>query len=185
MPKPQIIINFVLFQIGWFACVIGAAKQLPWLGVFVVAAIVAWHLSQTINVKPELILLAIALFIGGLFDQAMLSSNLISYQAHGWGFLSNPSALTPAWILALWAEFVTILNVSLRWMRGRWLIAVLFGAIGGPLAYMGAEKLGAVTLNNLPTTYVALGLGWAVITPLLLKFSERFDGFKPVDGFKT
>ena len=185
MPKPQIIINFVLFQIGWFACVLGAAKQMPWLGVIVVAAIIAWHLSQAKQAKPELILLALVLIIGGSFDQLMLCSGLISYQAHGWEFLNNPSALTPAWILALWAEFVTILNVSLRWMRGKWLIAVLFGAIGGPLAYMGAEKLGAVTLNNLPVTYIALGLGWAIVTPLLLKFSERFDGFKPVDGFKT
>jgi Protein of unknown function (DUF2878) len=185
MPKPQIIINFVLFQIGWFACVVGAAKQMPWLGVIVVAAIVAWHLSQANNAKPELILLAIALAIGGVFDQAMLSSGLISYQAHGWEFLNNPNALVPAWILALWAEFVTILNVSLKWMRNKNLVAILFGAIGGPLAYMGAEKLGAVTLHNLPLTYIALGIGWAILTPLLLKLSERFDGFKPVDGFKT
>ncbi len=183
MFKPQIIINFILFQIGWFACVIGAAKQMPWLGVVVVFAIVAWHLSQAKNAKPELTLLAIALVIGGLFDQAMLSSGLISYQAHGWEFLNNPDALgftniVPAWILALWAEFVTLLNVSLKWMRNKHLVAILFGAVGGPLAYIGAEKLGAVTLNNLPATYIALGLGWAIITPLLLKLSEKFDGFK-------
>ena len=157
--KPHILINFVLFQIGWFACVLGAAKQMPWLGVIVVAAIIAWHLSKAKQAKPELILLALVLIIGGSFDQLMLSSGLISYQAHGWEFLNNPSALTPAWILALWAEFVTILNVSLRWMRNKWLVAILFGAIGGPLAYMGAEKLGAVTLNSLPATYIALSVG--------------------------
>ena len=54
MPKPQIIINFVLFQIGWFACVLGAAKQMPWLGVITVAAILVWHLSQAKQAKPEL-----------------------------------------------------------------------------------------------------------------------------------
>jgi hypothetical protein len=173
MPKSQIISNFILFQIGWFACVIGAAKQLPWLGVIVVAIIVAWHLSQSKLAKPELILLALALLIGGIYDQLMLSSGLISYQAHGWS-----SSLVPAWILALWAVFVTILNVSLKWMREKWLVAILFGAIGGPLAYVGAEKLGAVTLNNLPATYIALAVGWAILTPLLLALSEKFDGFK-------
>ena len=178
MPKSQIIINFVLFQIGWFACVLGAAKQMPWLGVIVVAAIVVWHLSQAKLAKPELILLAIALVIGGAFDQALLSSNLINYQAHGWGFLNNPSALTPAWILALWAEFITILNVSLRWMRNKPLVAILFGAIGGPLAYMGAEKLGAITLNALPMSYVALSFGWAILTPLFLVLAQKYDGFK-------
>ena len=185
MPTPRIIINFVLFQIGWFACVLGAAKQMPWLGVIVVAIIVVWHLSQAKQAKPELILLAHVLIIGGAFDQAMLSSHLISYQAHGWQFLNNPSALTPAWILALWAEFVTILNVSLRWMRNKWLVAILFGAIGGPLAYMGAEKLGAVTLNSLPTTYIALSVGWAILTPLFLVLSQKFDGFKTFDDAKA
>ena len=173
MPKSQLIINFVLFQIGWFASVLGAAKQLPWLGVIVVAVIVAWHLLQAKQVKPELVLLVLALLIGGLFDQLMLINGLISYQAHGWSI-----SLLPAWILALWAVFVTVLNVSLRWMRGKWLVAILFGAIGGPLAYMGAEKLGAVTLNALPMSYVALSVGWAILTPLLLKISEKYDGFK-------
>jgi hypothetical protein len=176
--QKNIIINFVLFQVGWFACVLGAARQLPWLGVGVVMAVVAWHLWQARQPKSECILLLIALLIGGLFDQMLLSLNLVSYQAHGWYILNNPSALVPAWILALWAVFVTTLNVSLRWMRGRWLVAILFGAIGGPLAYMGAVKLGAATLNALPASYIALSIGWAILTPLLLKISEKFDGFK-------
>jgi len=170
--QPRLVVNFILFQIGWFACVIGAAKQMPWLGVATVLAIVIWHLTQAKQAKKELQLLIIALVIGGTFDQIMLNHQLITYQAHGWS-----SVLVPVWILALWAEFVTVLNVSLRWMKGRWLVAVLFGAIGGPLAYMGAEKLGAVTLNHLPISYVVLSLGWACLTPLLLKLSQKFDGF--------
>ena len=176
----QKVINFVLFQIGWFTCVLGAARQMPWLGVIVVAAIVTWHLWQARQPKSELILLLIALFIGGIFDQMLLSFNLLTYQSHGWS-----SSLVPAWILALWLVFVTTLNVSLRWLHRRWLIAVLFGAIGGPLAYMGAAKLGAVTLNALPASYIALSVGWAIFTPLLLKLSERFDGFKAAEGLKN
>ena len=185
----NVIINFVFFQIAWFACVVGASKQMPWLGVIVTVVIVTWHLSQAKSAKPEIILLLIALAIGAVFDQLMLSTNLITYQSHGWGNGPISVNIVPAWILALWAGFVTALNVSLRWMRnnqlrGRLIIAILFGAIGGPLAYMAAEKLGAVTLNNMPQSYIALGVGWAIITPLLIKLAERFDGFKPVDGLK-
>lgn len=168
----NIIINFILFQIGWFACVVGAAKQTPWLGVIVASAIVIWHLSQAKQPKLEVYLLILTLIIGAIYDQTILQNKLLTYQAHGWS-----NSLTPAWILALWVEFATILNVSLRWMRGRWLIAILFGAIGGPLAYIGAAKLGAVTINVLPLGYIALSVGWAIITPLLLKISEKYDGF--------
>ena len=65
---------------------------------------------------------------------------------------------------------------------------LLFGAIGGPLAYIGAARLGAVSLDALPLSYVALSVGWAIITPLLLKLTERLDGFKfvlePTKGLK-
>jgi len=169
----RVVVNFILYEIGWFACVIGAAKQMPWLGVVVMLAIVAWHLLQAKQPKREWALLLIVLVIGGTFDQILLNHQLISYESHGW--MTN---IVPVWILALWAEFVTILNVSLRWMHGRWLLAVLFGAIGGPLAYMGAAKLGAVTLNLMPASYIALSLGWAILTPLMLRLSAKFDGFE-------
>jgi hypothetical protein len=85
--------------------------------------------------------------------------------------------LVPVWILALWVAFASTLNVSLAWMQGRYLLSVLFGAGGGPLAYFGAQNIGAV---NLPDTmsYVALGVGWAVITPALLYFASRLNDSK-------
>jgi len=168
----RVVVNFVLFQIGWFACVIGAAKQLPWLGVAVVLACVAWHLASAKNARAELILLLIALVIGGLFDQFMQTAGLITYHAHGWS-----SELVPVWILALWLAFSTTLNVSLRWMHERWLVAFLFGAIGGPFAYLGAAKIGAANLDRMPTSYLLLAIGWGVLTPILLKVSKKFDGF--------
>lgn len=85
--------------------------------------------------------------------------------------------MVPVWILGLWLAFSTILNVGLRWMHGRYLVAILFGAIGGPLAYMGAEKLGAVILHG-NSSYIVLSIGWAIITPVLLSIAARFDGFK-------
>ena len=173
----------MLFQIGWFACVLGAAKQMPWLGVSFFALFLIWHLSQAKQAKLELMLVLIAIVIGGIFDQLMTQNKLLIYQAHHF------TALPPAWILALWAEFAMTLNVSLRWLKQiksrnkqlhlRWLIAVLFGAIGGPLAYMGAEKLGAVTLNSMPASYISLSLGWAILTPLLVMLAQKFDGYKP------
>lgn len=168
----MLIINFILFQVSWFACVIGAANNLPWLGVIVTAAVVWWHLSRAKPVRAELRLMLSALIIGASFDQLLLSFALVDYVNHGWS-----ATLVPVWIMSLWLGFSTILNVSLRWMRGRHVIAVVFGAIGGPLAYIAAEKLGAVVLIGYPS-YVALAVGWAVITPLLLHISSQADGFR-------
>lgn len=168
----RLISNFVLFQLSWFACVIGASKGMPWLGIAVTVLVMAWHIAQAPQKKPEILLMLICLILGALFDQAIVTFNLISYMHHGWS-----NALVPVWILGLWLAFSTILNVGLRWMHGRYIVAVLFGAIGGPLAYMGAEKLGAVILHG-NSSYIVLSIGWAIITPVLLSIAARFDGFK-------
>lgn len=174
------VINFILFQAGWFACVLGAAKQLPWLGVIFLGLFLVWHLSQARQPSLELMLIVIAVIIGAIYDLIMTQNKLLTYQSHGW-----TNSLPAAWILTLWAEFAMTLNVSLRWLKniktGRWLVAILFGAIGGPLAYMGAAKLGAVTIDTLPLSYVALSVGWAIVTPILLLLSQKLDGFKPAE----
>ncbi len=172
----NIIINFILFQLAWFACVLGAANAMPIIGVAVTALVISWHLLKAYKPKQEVILILIAVAIGATFDQLMVSTQLVDYVHHGWGNIALNTQLVPIWIIALWAGFTTSLNVSLKWMRHKNLIALLFGGIGGPLAYFAAQKLGAVTLTSI-NSYVALSIGWAVITPLLLKIAEKFDGY--------
>jgi hypothetical protein len=168
----KLFLNLIAFQISWFSCVIGAGMQYPWLGAIIVLTFTVWHLRGSKNAQAEILLLSIVMMIGGLFDQVLQSASLIHYQSHGWS-----DALVPAWILALWLAFACTLNVSLRWMRGKWLLSIIFGLIGGPLAYIGAEKLGAATLTTMPTSYIALAVGWSILMPLLLFISRKFDGF--------
>jgi hypothetical protein len=73
--------------------------------------------------------------------------------------------------------FATTLNVSLRWLRSRPLLAAGLGAIGGPLAYAGGAGLGALNLETSPLSIGALGIGWALAMPLLLVAAARFDGY--------
>lgn len=168
----MLIINFVLFQLAWFANVIGAANEMPWFGVFVTFAILCWHFLKTHQPKVELLLLTFALMIGACFDQLMLVSTLVQYESHGWS-----DAVVPVWILALWLAFASTLNWSLAWMQGRYLIGMLFGAAGGPMAYFAADNLGAVSIHS-NTSYIALGMGWAIITPVLLYLSTHLNGLK-------
>jgi hypothetical protein len=167
----MLVANFILFQIAWFACVLGAAKAMPWTGVGVTFIILCWHFYHTKQAKAEIALMLAALFIGGVFDQSMLTSRLIEYQAHGWS-----NWLAPVWILALWLAFASTLNVSLAWMHGRHVVAMLFGATGGPLAYIAAEKIGAVTVAG-SHAYITLAIGWGVITPLLVLAARHLNGY--------
>jgi hypothetical protein len=171
---PAKLINVVLYQCAWFACIFGAAKGQPWLGLGISFIVLAWHLSQAPLVKNEVYLLLSTLVIGFVFDQGLLTAQLIDYKSHGWS-----DALVPMWILALWLTFATLLNVSLRWMRPHLMYAVLFGLVGGPLAYYAAVGLNAITILD-QRAYWILALGWGVVTPVLILLSQRFDGYNPM-----
>jgi hypothetical protein len=166
-----VIMNFLLFQVGWFICVWSAAAGRPWIGVLVIAGVVAAHVLRSPVPRKEFQLVLLALGIGLVFDSFLVLQGWLKYPS---GNLAPHIA--PVWIVALWGLFATILNVSLRWMRGRWMAASLFGAIGGPAAYYGGLQLGALEFGNMEAGLTALAIGWALLTPLLLALSARFDG---------
>lgn len=172
MSTARIASNVVLFQIGWFAGVLSAAAHRPWVGVLVTTVVVVTHVIRASVPRPELQLVLLALSIGLVFDSLLVSQGWLQYSSG----IMLPN-VAPYWIVALWGLFATLLNVSLRWMRGRWALAMLFGAIGGPVAYYGGLRLGALEFRDLPTGLLGLAIGWSVLTPLLLALSARFDGY--------
>jgi Protein of unknown function (DUF2878) len=168
----RIVVNVVAYQCAWFAGVLGAAAQRPWLGVAVAAAAVLWHLHSAVRPQRELRLILIAALCGAAFETLLVAS--------GWVHMSPAllaGSFTPLWMVALWAAFATTLNVSLRALRPRYLLSALLGAVGAPLAYWSGARMGALQwVHELPAL-VVIALGWALLTPLLMKSAQRFDGF--------
>jgi hypothetical protein len=169
----KLLINFTAFQLGWFACVLGAASALPWLGPVVVVAVVALHLASALRPLAELYLILAAMAVGLVVDSALLAGGWLRYSVGLW-----LPGLAPYWIIAMWALFATTLNVSMGWMRGRPVLAVLLGAVGGPLSYLAGEKLGAIELTQPANALAALALAWAMAMPLLMRLAGRFDGVR-------
>lgn len=171
----RVAYNVAASQAGWFACVIGAANGMPWIGLFAVVLIVAIHLRLARRVGPELRLILSAVVIGLVADSLLVLAGLVRYPSGNW-----IEGLAPYWILAMWGLFATTLNVSMKWLRNRELLAVLFGAVGGPLAYLAGEKLGAITFVQPPYALVALALIWAFAMPLLVRLAVRMDGMSEI-----
>ena len=170
-----LLLNIAAFQLGWFACVLGAAHGWPWAGVAVAVAVVALHLARAASPMDELKLIVFAVLIGALWDSLLVSLGWIAYPGE-----TLITGAAPHWILALWALFATTLNVSMRWLKQRLLMAFVLGAVCGPLSYWAAVRLGAVQFIEPLHIVIALALGWALIMPLLMLLSRRFDGITPI-----
>jgi hypothetical protein len=170
-----IVLNLLAFNAGWLCCVLAGAHHLPWLGTFIAILIVTRHLSAANDVRKELSLILIAGGLGAIWDSALVYVGILEYPS---GTLIEGTA--PHWIIAMWLLFATTLNVSLRFLKQRPLLAALLGVIGGPAAYYAGYQLGGVQVANFPLALSALALGWSVFMPLLMWLSERLDGIKPV-----
>lgn len=169
--------NFILFQIGWLSCVIGgASSSYHWIGVAVVTAIITLHLLRSYVISNEIMLIVIATLLGTSWDSALMGAGLLAFN-NGVVF----DAIIPFWMVAMWALFATTLNVSMQWMKNRYLLAAVFGAIGGPVAYYAGHRLGAVEFSQVSTALLVVGAGWAVIMPLLMHLSTRFNGYREID----
>ncbi len=167
----NVLVNFLVFQAAWFATVLGAADGLPWIGPVVVLAAAALHLRSSRLPRVEARLLVSAMALGLLVDSLLLSTGWIAYPNGQW-----IPGLAPYWIVAMWALFATTLNVSMRWMHGRYLLAAAFGAIGGPLSYFAGSRLGAMTFVDSTAALAALALAWALAMPALIWLASRLDG---------
>jgi hypothetical protein len=167
-PRYTAVTNFVVFQAAWFGCVWAAAHGRAPLALLIAAVAVAIHLILSRDRLAELPVLLAATALGYLWDSAVTATGFITYPTDG-----GPSVWAPAWIAAMWALFATTLNTSLAWLRSRLVTATLLGAVGGPLAFLAAERLSALELTKPMAALALQGLGWSVLLPGLLWFAGR------------
>lgn len=155
--------NFLLFQGGWLACVLLA----DWTAVAIVVAIVLLHLA-VISVRPaaELRFILLGLVLGSLLDGLWFRTGVLADDAG--------SLWTPPWLVAIWALFLTTLAHSLAWMHARLWLPFVLAPVAGPVAYVSASALGAVSLPAPVWSVPALAAGWLLIFPLLMAIQRRW-----------
>ncbi len=156
-------VNILLFQAGWLACVLGAAKGYPWAGPVAVGIAALVRLSQTGERGKEALLLLSCGILGFVADTALISSGMFA-PVRG----SFPAPFSPPWLVAMWVNFGTTLNVSLSFLKNRPALAAALGAVGGPAAYYAGAGLRAIAIPD-PAWggLAAVGVAWAICLPVM------------------
>ena len=148
--------NAVLFQTGWFTCVLGGNSG--WL--VVVFAILLIHLWLIGNWQTEGKLLMTVFALGCVLDSALIKVGVFDFGEAG--------RVIPLWLALLWALLATTLGHCLAWTARPWWLSSLLGAIGGPLSYIAGSHLTYVQLPlGVWPSAVIIGAIWAVVFPLL------------------
>ena len=161
MIKYPKVTNFILFQMGWLACVLGGnAVALP-----VTVLLVIIHLLFIGNWQKERELLAVTLLIGCSVDSFLGNLSILQFP--------EESRVLPLWLACLWLLFATTLRHSLDWTREYKLWGATGGMLAGPLSYYAGAHLTDISLAQPEwQSLLILGCVWAIMIPLLQSFSS-------------
>ena len=162
----RLLANFILFQTAWFVLVLA---PFGW-DVAGGGLLLLLHLRY-IATAGEWRFLFVVTVIGGAADSALAAAGLIAFNpdASLW-----TTAITPLWLLLLWAHFAATINHSLSWLRAHPALAFVGGGIAGPLAYIGGDKITdkldiIVDLTSYATIAAPL---WALLCLTLPRFTK-------------
>lgn len=162
-------ITLAAYEVVWLVAVLGAGRGLAWPGVAAVTLFAGWRLTVSRCPRIELQLIGVTLLLALALEGFWVTAGLIVYCAP-W-----PVRHAPAWLMAIWVAFALTLVPLFGYLHRRPWLAALLGAVGGPLAYLGAQKGHALQLA--PPAWrglLALSLGWAVALPTLAGLAGRW-----------
>jgi hypothetical protein len=159
------IVNILSFCAAWLACFFGAADGQFWFGPVVAMALLMLHLVlRPDNLAVEMRLIVAAGVLGSAVDTGLALSGYVSFATHAilpW--------MCPPWMVAVWMVFGSTLRTSLDWLGSRYVLAALFGVLGGPLSYAYGARIGALQLSPPAAAgLLVIGVTWALVVPLLL-----------------
>jgi Protein of unknown function (DUF2878) len=162
------VLNFVLFQAGWFATILLAADDEPILATGAGVAFVVLHLLLVRDRGTELKLLLPSLPFGLVVDSIFASTGAVEYRD-----AIAPGLCSP-WILATWLLFAATVRHSFRWILGKRLVPLVLGAIVAPISYAGGARLGAVEFGEpFARSVVIIGVVWGIAMMLIVMYADR------------
>ena len=145
-------VNALLFQAGWFICVLGGNSG--WLILALVILLVHWVWRGDGRLMVE------AFIIGLALDSGLMWLNVYDFHPNRW--------LVPLWLAMLWPLLAMTLRHCLAWTARPWWLAAGLGAVAGPVSYYAGGRLAGVDFpHGTGITMAGLALVWAGVFPAL------------------
>lgn len=174
------VLNYVLYQLGWFACVLGAAWGHPWIGSALGVLPIAVHVGLSRRRGDALALALATAAIGVAVDAVQIALGTLRFDVG-----TVVPWLPPVWLVLVWAQFAMTFHFGLAWLKGHPVRAAAFGALGGPLSFVAGARLGVVTLHpELWPSLVSLAITWALAMPLAAALADRQSDRQGVASYR-
>ena len=158
-------LNLLGYQLLWFLAIFAGDKSL-----IIIVICLGVHFWLSPERMDESVMLLFCTVIGIIIDSILTLSGVYIFDP-------APDLLPiPLWLVGIWLAFSATLRNGLRFFLDRPSLALACAAIGAPLAYLSAARLGAV---EFPLGYLITGLiiaaVWVPLMILLIVSSRWLD----------
>jgi len=165
----MVILNFILFQIGWFACVYLGANYRGELGALIMAVFTLGQVFVSRQRNLLLCYLVAVTVIGSVLDAGLNHIGIFEFLVPSkmpWSY--------PIWMSGLWLGFSLVIHRTLGWLSKRFFLSALFGFSGGAVSYYIGGNMGGIAFpEGLIFSLLVIGMFWAIITPFLFWLHEK------------
>jgi hypothetical protein len=164
----KIAIKAILLQLIWFA--------ITWLGPmgYWYLLIPASYLLVVIDFKIYLPKISFFNYLSLATGFAFIGL-VVDYLLYHFQLISFKSGSFEIWQLSMWIIFVPYYDQIFKSFTKSKIIAFIFGAFGGPMAYIGVQQMGGLVINNNLITLTILGIFWGVFLILSLKLYQTLS----------
>lgn len=162
--------NWFWFYVGFVAALSGSNMKYPSTGPVVIVGWLTGHLVNAKHPLGEIKLLLASTGMGYVLDGIITKLGVLKFHevATWWWPI-------PLWMVMMWPNFAGTLNSSMKWLRGRYQVGAVMGAIAGPFSYYSGVKFGSVDLGwGFWPAMIVIGIEWALAMPALLWLSARW-----------
>jgi len=155
--KLHLLVNAGLFQVAWFAAVLGGT-----IAALAACAVLASHAALRGNLKSDLTLAALLAALGLGLDTLWIYLGVLDYQG---------AVVAPFWIVALWGALGLSLNHSLGFLSRRPFWGALATALAAPVSYAAGAALGAVSFAGIGSAaaMAIVAIAWFVMFAVLFR----------------
>ena len=171
--RMKFLLNLVVFQAAWFACVLGSKSSFPMLypvlGFCSVLGLVI--VNKRFGSAFPFLLSSVALGMVG--DSILVRLELLAFYA-------NPTVGgAPLWMIILWANFGLMLRQLFPWFLENNVRCLLGFSIGGLAAYYAGWRMDALAFTSVLDTSLAIMIEWGiaglVLRQIHLKYPKLTD----------
>ena len=164
------LMNAILFQVVWFICLLAGST---WALIATLLYLLL-HDRYFMASRKEWRLLFAFLFLGLVVDGTLFQIGIFSTNTEVLSSIKPP----PAWLLCLWISVGTLFAHSLAFLRSRYVLSALLGAIGPTMSYFAGAKLAGITLADpMVFSLLIVAIIWSMVLPLGVWLCEKWALF--------